>query len=750
MQICFFFRIFVRLNGFRHMKRNRYISILLLITSLLCGCDTLRFVPEGKNLLKHVNVVVVQDSVTSMTKSQRNSLANDMRSYLRQTPNTLFLGFWPLQLNIYNTAPKDTLTKSQRLLRANAFRMGEAPEIYDESRTAASLNEITKAMQGLGWFNAYVDTFTIVKKRRVQLTYMLHPGEPYYLRSYLTDLNGTEAITYANDGNSLLAAGQQFNVITMDRERQRIASLMRNQGYYYYEKDILDFEADSSWGCHEVALKMQESKLISNLPDSIHNKLYQKMYISRVVFHQDCKHPLRENTLRKLCPIHEGSLYNEHLVERAIARLNGLEAIKYVDVSFRPVAQDSMECHITLTKGKQNSFSAEIEGTFSGGDWGIQGEVSYANKNIFRGAEKLTINTRVGYEWRQYGGRAIEGRLGLGVKWPNSLDIDIGAAYQRRPDEYARTMANATLGYTYQPYGSDLRHSFNLLDINYIRMGFITDSYRKLIEKTGLLSYRFQDNLIVGWSYTGFYSGRKSNTPQRTYANVRYSVETAGNVLYGIGKALNLPRNKAGQQCLFGVAYTQYAKGEIDVAIHHMPVPKHELVYHMGAGIIYPYGNEVIAPFEKRYFSGGPNGVRGWQSRTLGPGGYSGTDGQLRYDLQTGDIRLDFNLEYRWKVWNFIELAAFTDAGNIWTIKDYESQPHGLFKWNTFYKQIAWSYGIGLRLDLSVLIFRIDLGTKLYDPTRLYTDGKVWRTAPNGLAWSNGDFTLHFAIGYPF
>ena len=118
------------------------------------------------------------------------------------------------------------------------------------------------------------------------------------------------------------------------------------------------------------------------------------------------------------------------------------------------------------------------------------------------------------------------------------------------------------------------------------------------------------------------------------------------------------------------------------------------------------------------------------------------------YDLQVGDIKLDMNLEYRYKVLSFLELAAFLDAGNIWTIREYESQPDGVFKWDSFYKQIAWSYGVGIRFDLSVFIFRVDFGVKLHDPSRIW-EGKQWRTAANGLGWKN-DMTFHFAIGYPF
>lgn len=722
--------------------------IVIAMSGVLCSCQTLKFVPENRYLLDRVQVEVIN---CAEGKKARAELTSHMHGYLRQTPNTKFLGFWPLQLDIYSTAPKDTTTASKRRLRRNAFKMGEAPEIYDCEQTAASMREIEKAMANRGYFHATVDTVSTIHRRRVRLKYIIDAGEVYRIREYQAHLEQPDANRYANDANGLIMPGQTFSTSQLDKERERIATLMRNDGCYYYEKDVLDFTADSSWNNHQVSVRLKESEQMLALPDSIHRMFYQRMYISRIIFHQDAKNPLREKALRRRCQIREGELYQQQKVERTYAKLNGLEAIKYVEITFRQVAPDSLECHISLQKAKLNSISAELEGTYSAGDWGLMVEAGYTNRNIFRGAEQLHINARAGYEWRQNGGRAIEGRGEIGLRWPNSLGAHIGITYQNRPDEYSRTMADATLSYSYQAHGSRWRHTFNVVDINFIKMGFISEEYQKMISKTGLLSYRYQDNLVLAWNYTGFYSNRRQDKSLANYSNFRYSIETAGNALYGVACAAKLRKDEKGQYQVFGVGFTQYAKGEVDYAFHHIVAPKHELVYHIGAGVIMPYGNEKIAPFEKRYFSGGANSVRGWQSRSLGPGAFTGADGQMRYDLQTGDIKLDMNIEYRFKVLNFLGLAAFTDAGNIWTIRDYDAQPGGLFRIHDFYRQIAWSYGAGIRLDLSVLIFRMDLGVKLYDPTRLISDpSRVWRTAANHLSWNEGDFTFHFAIGYPF
>jgi hypothetical protein len=322
--------------------------------------------------------------------------------------------------------------------------------------------------------------------------------------------------------------------------------------------------------------------------------------------------------------------------------------------------------------------------------------------------------------------------------------------YQQRPDEYTRTIANAGLAYTIpHKAGQKWTHSFNLVDVNYIYLPWMSDRFKAdFIDKASVLKASYEDHFIVDWSYTASYSSYNPRLPNKSYLQFALKVETAGNALYGLSKLANLPQDDNGAYVLGKIPFAQYAKGDVNLTYHGIIAPQHHLVTHLGIGVAVPYLNAASIPFEKRYFGGGANGIRGWQARTLGPGTFKGTGNSMVYDLQAGDIKLDMNIEYRYKVVKFLELAAFVDAGNIWTIRDYEDQPGGVFQWNQFYKQIAWSYGVGVRFDLSLLIFRVDFGVKLHDPSRI-AEGKQWRTAPNGLNWKE-DMTFHFAIGHPF
>jgi hypothetical protein len=378
--------------------------------------------------------------------------------------------------------------------------------------------------------------------------------------------------------------------------------------------------------------------------------------------------------------------------------------------------------------------------------------VGYINRNIFRGAEELSVEGRSSYEWRQNGGRAIEARASAELKFPSLVAVDLIYNFQNRPDEYTRSIFGAGLNYTIKQPRINLNHQFRFLDVSYVYLPWISEPFRQqFLQPTNILKYSYENHFILGIGYSGNYTSFRARNPHRSYWNVFYNIETAGNLLRGLAKPLHFEQEGDGNiYQVFNTQFAQFAKADFSATYNQMLHPNHRLVFHADMGLAVPYGNSKTIPFEKRYFAGGANSVRGWAARTLGPGGYKGTGGLIDFNNQSGDLRLNLNMEYRAKVWSFVELAAFFDAGNIWTIFDYKTQTHGMFLWDEFYKQIALAYGVGVRLDFSFFIFRVDFGVKLYDPALRYNgSGLQWRTAENGLNWAD-DMAFHFAIGYPF
>lgn len=749
---------------------QKQLLILLTLVLLFAACNTAKFVPQGEYLLNDVRIKVEDTKQVSSA---------DLMKYVQQKQNTEILGFWKLQLGIYNTASADTAKWTSK----NARKVGEAPVIFSPDLAAASCVQLKRAMYNKGYFRAEVDTQSVRKDQKLNLTYQIVANEPYSISQYAVELGNEQELMGGeqvlvrvadNERFMLVSPGMQFDADLLNQERRRVAQSMRRRGYYYFDQELLYFVADSSHLTREIGVAM---RLKDNVDKEVIDKAFRQYKIAKVHFHIDYdpmripdneemfasdkgeyiftwvgKKLIRDNVLIRNCPVRPGELYSEAVVERAYTKLNQLAPVKYVDISFEEVSATELDCHVVLSRGKLNSLSAEIEGTYSAGDWGVAAGVGYVNRNLFRGAEELSVSGRTSYEWRQNGGRAIEGKASAELKFPSAVAVDLDYNFQNRPDEYTRSIFGAGLNYTLQQPRIGLNHQFRFIDISYVYLPWISDAFREqFLQSTNILKYSYENHFIVGLGYSGNYTSFRARNPHRSYWNVYYNVETAGNLLRGLAKPLNFNVDpESGNYTLLKTQFAQFAKADVSATYNQMLHPNHRLVFHADLGVAVPYGNSQTIPFEKRYFAGGANSVRGWSARALGPGGYKGNGKLIDFNNQSGDIRLNLNLEYRAKVWSIFELAAFFDAGNIWTVFDYQAQPNGVFRFDEFYKQIALAYGMGVRLDLSFFILRVDMGVKLYDPSLLYDgSGKQWRTIANGLRWKD-DVALHFAIGYPF
>ena len=291
--------------------------------------------------------------------------------------------------------------------------------------------------------------------------------------------------------------------------------------------------------------------------------------------------------------------------------------------------------------------------------------------------------------------------------------------YQIRP-EFTRIVASAGWSYKWGVQQRRSQHRIDLLDINYLYMPSIDSLFReKYLEKDEnyILKYNYEDRFIVrtGYSYIYNSAGKAlmNNSGIGNSYTIRFNFESAGNLLYAVAKLGGMKKNASGEYTLLNIPFAQYLKGDFDFAKNLVIDNRNSLAFHFGAGIAIPYGNATMLPFEKRYFSGGANSVRGWSVRDLGPGSFPGDNNFMN---QSGDIKLDASIEYRTRLFWKFRGALFVDAGNIWTIRDYKDQPGGQFEFDKFYKQIAVAYGLGLRLDLDFFVLRFDGGMKAVNP----------------------------------
>jgi outer membrane protein assembly factor BamA len=732
------------------------LTIIGLAVLLLAACSETKYVPEGQYLLDKARVV-------SDTKAPGIN-TSQFKSYVRQRGNSRWFSAAKLPLFTYSLSGRDTTRWINRLLR----RMGEAPQLYDSLSTWQSMQNLQTQMQNLGYLRSRVDVSNRVRGKKVVTTYTLHPGMPYYLHRINYDIQDTaiarmlERVDFFKKG---LRPGMMFNADNLDSERKRLTQLLTNQGYYRFNKDYISFRADSVPSSQAVDLTLvlhpYHDNRVSNQPHQIYT-------IGNISYHtsnqEDTILPLRRKVMANNTFITEGELYSAQGLQNTYNHFGRLGAIRYTNISFRERPQEPvLDCDITIVRNKVSTISFQPEGTNTAGDLGAAVSLTYQNRNIFRGSENLTIQLRGAYEaikglegyansnFEEYSAEArltfprfIAPLLSQSFRRRINAVSEVSLMYdlQNRP-EFQRRVFSVGWRYKWNDQRHHDRYQVDLVDLNYISMPWISNTFRtEYLDNTdsrnSILRYNYENLFImktgVGYTYN---NGRWA---------IKANVETAGNLLNLITKTFGFHVNDDGQYTFLDVAYAQYVRGNFDFTRNLQFDYNNQLVFHFGFGIAYPYGNSSILPFEKRYFSGGANSVRGWSVRSLGPGKFVGNDGRIDFINQTGDMKLDFNIEYRaYLFWKFSG-ALFVDAGNIWTLRDYKDQPGGQFRFSDFWKQLAVSYGLGVRLNFDYFIVRFDMGMKAVNPA--YTTRR--EHLPLLYPKLSRDFAFHFAVGLPF
>lgn len=755
----------------------------VFVLSAFTSCSVSKFIPEGEYLLEDVEVI----------SDNKDVKPSEFRGYVHQNPNSSWFSIAKVPLRIYALSGTDTTKWINRFIQ----KIGDEPVIYDSASAERSKENMKRAMQNLGYMQANVDVLTKKKKKKIELSYVLHPGKGYVIRSWQYDVKDQSLRNdFADYSSRIMSENMLFNVNQLNMERQNLATFFQNKGYYKFNKELITCTADTVSGSYTIDLNFHIAPYASASKIS-----HQKYHIGEVNVFTDFditkamqmedleewdsihykglnifseKRPfLRPEVLSQNIFVAPGELYSERLLQRSQSALGRLNAIKYSDLRFVENMNDStvLDCFVLLSRNNPNSFSAEIEGTNSAGDLGAAASVSYQNRNLFRGSELFTFKVRGAYEavtglqgysnenYIEYGAEAsinfprflfpfISSELRKRILATSEVALQFNS--QDRP-EFSRRAASASWSYKWT-YKQRWRHSVDLLDVNYVYMPWISSTFRQeyldnVNNQNSILKYNYENLLIMkmGYGFTYHSGGANLSATTGNSYSIRFNIESSGNLLYGLSHLFNAKRNDSHQYTLMNIAYAQYVKTDFNFAKSFMIDERNSIVFHVGAGVAFPYGNSRILPFEKRYFSGGANSVRGWLVRRLGPGSFSGNDADIDFINQSGDIKLDINLEYRTKLFWKLNGAFFIDAGNIWTIREYDEQPGGAFRLDSFYKEIALAYGLGLRFDFDYFILRFDGGMKAVNPAK-NAEERYPLIRPD----FGRDFAFHFAVGYPF
>ena len=758
-----------------------YISPLLLW--MTASCSVSKFIPEGEYLLDDVKVVSDDKAVKP----------SDISGYNRQNPNSSWFSLVKVPMHIYSLSGTDTTRWINRFIQ----KLGDKPVIFDEEAAERSREDMQSALHNMGYMQADVRLRKETRKKKLRLKYLVHPGPAYRISHWDYDIQDDSVRRYmAGYASQLMHEGMRFDVNTLDQERQQMTNHLQDRGFYRFNKEYVTCTADTVRGTHLVDLtfhiapydatshttharyRIGEVNVVTDFDmthamrqdfarfDSLHYKGLNIFYRERPF--------LKPEVLSQNIAITPDSFYSDSRLQHTRSSLGRLHAIKYTDIRFQEDAADStrLDCHVLLSRNKVNSFSAELEGTNSAGDLGAAASLSYQNRNLFNGSELFTFKVRGAYEavtglqgysnenYVEYGVEAsinfprfLFPFISAEVRQRTQATSEIGIQFnsQERP-EFGRRAASVTWGYRWT-YKRKWQHRVDVLDLNYVYMPWISSTFREEYldnpeNSNSILRYNYENLLIMkaGYGFTYHSDGRESRTASNNSYSIRFNIESSGNLLYAFSHMLNATRNEDHQCTVANIAYAQYIKTDIDFTKSFRIDHRNSIVFHVGMGVAYPYGNSRILPFEKRYFSGGANSVRGWSVRRLGPGSFAGNDRNIDFINQSGDIKLDLNLEYRTKLFWKLNGAFFVDAGNIWTIRDYEEQPGGAFRFDSFYKQIAVSYGLGLRFDFDYFILRFDAGMKAVNPAYRNSKEHYPLIHPD----FGRDFAFHFAVGYPF
>ncbi|MGP1362281.1 MAG: translocation and assembly module lipoprotein TamL [Bacteroides sp.] len=778
-----------------HAKKVKCLAPLVafLIMLFAPACSSTKKIADDQYLVEKVELQIDN-------KPQDIDIEDDeLTRYIQQQPNTKLFGLFKFNLWLYNLGKQDKETGFSGWLH----RIGEPPVIYNSELARRSTQNIKTYLNSRGYYQANVSyTMNPKKKKKCSVTYYVTYNRPTQIESLRTQILDTtlRRLYDQSRAQALFRPADRLDAKLLENERIRLSRLFRNEGFYNLAPDQMGYLVDTIGSPYNARLTLripndsassvqkavgkryvidsikiytQYSPIPQNL--GLQNTLLTKSF-DGLHFYFEKKPSIRFPVLAPMLLMRRDSLLRIFQINKSQQNILALGV--YQTASFdlhessspvRCYGKDTIphfypiNCDIRLTPLKRQGY--QIEGLLTtSGSLGTEGGFTYRHRNLFNGAEQLDVQIRAQAE-------AVLKKTALGFKTALELGINTSLTiprfllpfkskefvrryapstrilfaynYQRRP-YYRRTIATGYLSYNWKG-SSTTSHSVIPLEIDIVKIFAIAPDFAERIRQS-YLANSYISQLITLINYTFSYSDSSPNSRFATTL-LRLNLETAGNMLFSASKSLKRPLINDTYQIL-ELPFAQYIRGDINYSILFRTSKYSAWAGRVFVGIGYPYGNSKALPFEKRYFGGGANGVRAWHARDLGPGSYQ--DKKLSFPNQTGDVKLECNIEYRtWLFWKF-DGALFIDAGNIWTIKSADERKGAKFEWNRFYKEFAVGYGVGLRLNLGFFLIRLDTGIKLYDPVISPDAEQNFHWIPIERDFSSNDFVLHFGVGYPF
>ncbi len=756
--------------------------IALCVIVLAPGCSNIKYLPEGE-LLYTGGDVKVRDSV--IKRKERKVLEKEMEGLLRPRPNSKILGL-RVKLYAYNIAGKPEKDRGLKHWLRNKF--GEPPVLFSQVDLEYNSDVLQNFAENRGYFKARTQADSTRRGRRASAEYTVRPGVQYKIREVFfpddsTDVGRAIARTRRR---TALKPGEPYDLDVIKAERERIDSRLKNRGFYYFNPDYLLVQVDSTVGKYQVDLRM---KIKDDAPEQARQvytvdqiTIYPNFSIKTdtvnfdpddVIQYRDFtiidsskmfRPRIFDNTLQ----FKKGEIYSRREHNLSLNRLVNMGPFKFVKNEFtlNDSLPNSLNAYYFLTPSPKKSIRVEVLGKTNSANYtGSELNINWSHRNAFRGAELLQISGFGGMEVQVSGVNKGFNVYRIGTEasltWPRFITpfpvvsasgfvprtkATLGYEYQNRARLYSLNSFRGSFGYLWK---EDIRkeHQLMVTDINFVSPSQVTDLYREQIAANPSLARVTEKQLIFGptYSYTFTNTMRRSRKHTFYYKGL---VEAAGNVA-GLVTSANVKKGDTVR--IFNVPFSQFVKGENDFRHYIKLTDNTQLASRIIAGAGFPYGNSRELPFMRQFFIGGTNSIRAFRARSVGPGTFNAeTDPSSFLPDQSGDIKLEFNTEYRAKLFSVVHGAVFVDAGNIWLMNKNPLKPGAEFS-GKFLKELAVGTGFGLRFDLNFLILRTDLAFPLRKP--YLPDGQRWvldQIDFGGKYWRRDNLVFNLAIGYPF
>ncbi|MCF6365970.1 MAG: BamA/TamA family outer membrane protein [Bacteroidales bacterium] len=684
-------------------------------------------------------------------------------------------------------------------------KLGEEPVYISENDYFRNRRKVRVFLKNKGYYQIKIDTINTYKsKNRIKITYKILQGKPYLISDikYKIEDNNIYKIVTGNSKNSLLKKGNRFDIQTIEYERKRISDNLRNEGYYNFSKDFIFFSVDTIGKNKKADITVN----ISKIKDKDGNEIIYKKHIIKNVFIYPYFKPneaLRNknkyyqnhdtiiyysktskkfnfiyNNIPRINPkaiarglyVAPGDYFNLNKIKSSYKYLASLPVIQTANINFSKSKTFSeisdsvqyIDCEIKLTQDESQVWELTTETTHTSGNWGIAANLNYIHNNFFRNTETFNlklngelkrITKNPNYEIPEPIGIFNSRKFGadLSIKFPRLfIPFPLKKFIQR---SNPKTIVNAKFSYTDRPdyswsvAGGAMNYSWNKTKAIKHSIGPAADFLKVFNHfEEVVLPENYDDRFVLGLPYKFTFNNQSDKNRKNNFYITAYA-KAAGNLLY---KYMDL-RNKEkvdGSYILLGNAFAQFIKTDFEIRYYKdLNRAKDKFVFRLFAGAAFPYGNLNVIPFSEQYYSGGANGIRAWEERSLGPGSYfDPNQDSVLYYRQRSDIKLEGNIEYRMKLFWKMEGAFFVDAGNIWAINEQDNREGALFDINKFYKEIAIGSGFGIRMDFDFLILRLDIGLKVKDPS--LPEGNRWIPVNQLITANNMKFNI--GIGYPF